>query len=51
MKAGIHDIFVLFSFQRYKVLIVKTYCYFQDALPKPWQGFRAAGYEQYRAKY
>jgi hypothetical protein len=37
MKAGIHDIFLFFSFPRYKVVIVNTYCYFRDALPKSWQ--------------
>jgi hypothetical protein len=51
MKAGIHDIFLVFSFQRYKVVIVKTYCYFRDALPKSWQCFSIAVYRQYWPKY
>jgi hypothetical protein len=46
-KADIHDIFLVFSFQRYKVVIVKMYCYFRDALPKSWQCFSIAVYRQY----
>ena len=51
MKAGIHDMYLVFSFQRYKMVIVKTYCYFRDALPKSWQCFSIAGYKQYRPTF